>query len=738
MPNPSAPHGGERTLRPERVFLHPLWLLALVLLVLNDHFLKGSGLLPGMVTGKLSDFTGLVVAPALLAALLPWRRRATWAFAHLAVGLVFTLLQLSPALAQLWTALLGMLSIPSRFVSDPSDLLALPMLAVSHLFFYPWASRSLPKRALQRCLEGVALSVGLAASLATSQETQGPPVDPTPVCGDGSVDLDAGEECDDGNYNRGDGCFQCKWEACGDGTVMPRLGESCEDGNYEANDGCNDCAVEPPYCDGAQMKAWFCPDVVATAEDCIQLQCPEDETGACPQAPAQVEMRVFDNGRFESKQPHPQHGFTLGEPVCLEELSSSRMCTLNPYWCQSLVASPAEDYTFVGWRSNFGIHLEPSLTFDERTPIQTLAAIFEAPEGQPQERVLANEEVEWLSRNVNDELLLARSSVGSAAAWVALLDASGAQRYALNFGTEQGGLRILGVMLDERGETTLAAVVEGVSVELGGQLFPASDAVLLWLRLDSAGNLSWVKAQQAGASILNVRLSLAGAETVAALLTVQGAENDGIGLWIVEPDGSIRLHADLSAAQHSYLGQELRLNARLGLMALYVDRDTLEATQRLICATIESDGSLSQSKLVVELSGQEELDESLLEASFLVDDLEQLYVALRQDGALSLIHVAAAEPQSWQTQLPESAGKPMLLLQADELDVFGTQMRGDSKAWHRERMNTQGEHLLSEAWGAPGNSDALLGAWRDGERLVLVVQRSSVEGFALIEQTLSL
>ena len=51
-----------------RALAHPGSVLALVVLVLNDHVLKQAW--PGWVTGKLSDVAGLVVAPLLLAALL--------------------------------------------------------------------------------------------------------------------------------------------------------------------------------------------------------------------------------------------------------------------------------------------------------------------------------------------------------------------------------------------------------------------------------------------------------------------------------------------------------------------------------------------------------------------------------------------------------------------------------------------------------------------------------------------
>ena len=57
---------------------------ALALLVLNDHLAKGAGVLSGWLTGKLSDFAFLIVAPlsparcgpraGLAAAPPPWRR----------------------------------------------------------------------------------------------------------------------------------------------------------------------------------------------------------------------------------------------------------------------------------------------------------------------------------------------------------------------------------------------------------------------------------------------------------------------------------------------------------------------------------------------------------------------------------------------------------------------------------------------------------------------------------------
>ena len=48
--------------------LHPLALISLVVLVLNDHLLKP--LTPGWLTGKLSDVAGLLFFPFLLLALV--------------------------------------------------------------------------------------------------------------------------------------------------------------------------------------------------------------------------------------------------------------------------------------------------------------------------------------------------------------------------------------------------------------------------------------------------------------------------------------------------------------------------------------------------------------------------------------------------------------------------------------------------------------------------------------------
>ncbi len=157
----------DRSLKAHRALLHPLWLGALTLLALNDHFLKGSGLLPGVVTGKLSDFAGLLVAPALLAVLLQLSSRRALVAAHLATGLVFAAVKLAPPAARALEWLMELGPFHATIVVDPTDLFALPALLVSFAVLVPTMAR----RYIERPLTTRALVIGGSlACAATSQE----------------------------------------------------------------------------------------------------------------------------------------------------------------------------------------------------------------------------------------------------------------------------------------------------------------------------------------------------------------------------------------------------------------------------------------------------------------------------------------------------------------------------------------------------------------------------------------
>ncbi len=155
-----------RTFNPHCALLHPLWWLSLVLLTLNDHYLKFAGLLPTWLTGKLSDFAGLLVAPLLLVALLGLRSTAARLGAFALVAALFSALQLSPALANGLTQAAGHWGLHLAIWPDPTDLIALPILGLAwHL------SRRSPDQLShlwKRAVAAIAIGLGAAACIATS------------------------------------------------------------------------------------------------------------------------------------------------------------------------------------------------------------------------------------------------------------------------------------------------------------------------------------------------------------------------------------------------------------------------------------------------------------------------------------------------------------------------------------------------------------------------------------------
>lgn len=148
---PSVPPQGAA--HPTALLLHPVTLLALLVLVLNDGWLRGAS--PGWVTGKLSDVAALVLFPAVLAtggALLAAALRrlagraprgvappgpAVLALACLLPAAILAVINLSAAGRDLYLGLLGALDPggrigPFHYTMDASDLVTLPFAAV------PW------------------------------------------------------------------------------------------------------------------------------------------------------------------------------------------------------------------------------------------------------------------------------------------------------------------------------------------------------------------------------------------------------------------------------------------------------------------------------------------------------------------------------------------------------------------------------------------------------------------------
>lgn len=95
---------------------HPVPVVAIALLIVNEHVLKAAPGLSGWLTGKLSDFAGLFFFPILLFVLLDGAlrairgaasRRVLATVAVVATVTVFGLLKLSPGANGLANALFG-------------------------------------------------------------------------------------------------------------------------------------------------------------------------------------------------------------------------------------------------------------------------------------------------------------------------------------------------------------------------------------------------------------------------------------------------------------------------------------------------------------------------------------------------------------------------------------------------------------------------------------------------------
>lgn len=101
-------------------------------------------------------------------------------------------------------------------------------------------------------------------------------------CGDGVLQSQTGESCDDGNSESNDGCNEsCELEFCGDGTKQS--GEECDDGNKNSDDGCDfQCMNE--FCgDGVKQANESCDDGNTNDGDGCNSSC---ETEVTPQETA--------------------------------------------------------------------------------------------------------------------------------------------------------------------------------------------------------------------------------------------------------------------------------------------------------------------------------------------------------------------------------------------------------------------------------------------------------------------
>lgn len=119
----------------------PLPLAAVALLALNDHVLKHRW--PGLVTGKLSDLAGCFVLPLFVSAILAiatrWAPRARLGIGVAVTVAFFAAIKVSQGAADAVARTIDVAWAPlgagrGRILADPTDLVALPLVAAAWVF----------------------------------------------------------------------------------------------------------------------------------------------------------------------------------------------------------------------------------------------------------------------------------------------------------------------------------------------------------------------------------------------------------------------------------------------------------------------------------------------------------------------------------------------------------------------------------------------------------------------------
>ena len=142
---------GEKPALPVGEAMHPVTLLAVFLLVINDWVLKArfhdASAAGEWVTGKLSDVAGLAFAPVVLTAAIglvlalarrlganvnPYLTHRRLVLAIAATGITFAAVKLSPDAAEALANALSHLGRKASIYLDRTDLLTLPALLVAY------------------------------------------------------------------------------------------------------------------------------------------------------------------------------------------------------------------------------------------------------------------------------------------------------------------------------------------------------------------------------------------------------------------------------------------------------------------------------------------------------------------------------------------------------------------------------------------------------------------------------
>lgn len=147
---------------------HPLTLLSIVVLLLNDHILKVVS--PSWLTGKISDFAGLFFFPFIVAAGLSFAlakfNLSRQRIGQIAFGIVtiwFVLLKTFPFINSLTERFASLfIGAPARLIMDWTDLIAL-------ISMWPaWMMWKQPRIIKPSRFAYAILTIGMLATLATS------------------------------------------------------------------------------------------------------------------------------------------------------------------------------------------------------------------------------------------------------------------------------------------------------------------------------------------------------------------------------------------------------------------------------------------------------------------------------------------------------------------------------------------------------------------------------------------
>ncbi|MFQ5514501.1 MAG: DUF4215 domain-containing protein [Myxococcota bacterium] len=136
-------------------------------------------------------------------------------------------------------------------------------------------------------------------------------------CGDGTVQILRGEECEDGNDQNEDGCSaDCQMEYCGDGILQAGLGEECDDGNLRSGDCCT------PFCEIEPIGS-VCRPALGLCD--LEEVC-DGESGLCPANVVQPDGTVCDDAEICTIGDRCVGGQCVGSGSCGDGNLQSTLC----------------------------------------------------------------------------------------------------------------------------------------------------------------------------------------------------------------------------------------------------------------------------------------------------------------------------------------------------------------------------------------------------------------------------